>query len=546
MITKLEIFKAQSGNYSARVRLGNNTIRHLHSTVKPEEESKYYQDLELWGNIIIFAGLGFGYHIREKMKSIPSSSLIIVLDYFSEFLDTCLSTIFKTCNCRILTLSANSQEDTWNTIQESINTIPDPFYQVIKHPASYNIDKEFYDSAINTICQPRRQNTLTRKRGLKPLLFYGTFFLQEEIRRAFTKIKGKDICRYEYKKIPHAISYESTMQKIIQTEKPDFLFTVNMKGFDRNGVILEKLAQFDIPVVIWFVDDPHPILLPYRHYINNNMYALCWEKAYLPYLRKCGFQKVDYLPLATDISLFNQKVTSRSHYPLGFVGSSMGMDFLQAMRERFLWHASLDPLVKKAVTKVLAQPQRKIPLVINELCRELKYQLPFADEKNLTWFSSYIFHSASMEKRIQIIKSLIPYGIRTFGDQQGWQNLFGDTIRTHSDIDYNTQLATIYNSIQVNINITSCQMPSAVNQRVFDIPMSGSLIINDNQGDIAELFELGKETVVYHDITELKELITFYQNHEDSRKSIITNARNRIIKDHTYENRLRTLLKKIF
>ena len=68
------------------------------------------------------------------------------------------------------------------------------------------------------------------------------------------------------------------------------------------------------------------------------------------------------------------------------------------------------------------------------------------------------------------------------------EKLPGRRIKTHPDVDYRSEIAQWYRRIKINLNITSCQMPTALNQRVFDVPACGGFILNDNQTDLKELF----------------------------------------------------------
>ena len=68
MQNSLQIFTASSGKPSARILIDDNTTRHLHSTVTPEAEADYFDDLTFWGTIIVFTGIGLGYHLKKKDK----------------------------------------------------------------------------------------------------------------------------------------------------------------------------------------------------------------------------------------------------------------------------------------------------------------------------------------------------------------------------------------------------------------------------------------------------------------------------------------------
>ena len=88
-------------------------------------------------------------------------------------------------------------------------------------------------------------------------------------------------------------------------------------------------------------------------------------------------------------------------------------------------------------------------------------------------------------------------------------------------------------------------MPSAVNQRVFDIPISGSFVLSDNQKDMEELFEIGKEAICYQNINELKDLIKYFSEDEGKRVEVIEAAQERIKKEHTYNSRISSIINKV-
>ena len=542
MQDSIQIFTASSGKPSARILLSDDTTRHLHSTVKPEAEADYFKDFNFWGNIIVFAGIGLGYHLEKKIKDIPPSALLIVIDYYDKLIEHNLNNIFVKLSNKIATISSSNFESGKSELVKLLKTIPSPLVQIAKHPASFDIHRDFYGELISFISSSVFQQQAKKSTSKKALLLHGNFFLQEECRKALHEINKEDPLLFKYETFQSGIEYESHLHKSIQKEKPDFIFSINMKGFDGNGVLAETSLRFDIPVVVWFVDDPYPILLQQGKFINKNMIALCWEKAYLPHLKKCGFSKVAYLPLATDPSVFTRKTTASPKVSLGFVGTSMCGVFLAEIKSKFLWADSLIPIVDKASEILLVNPNEKISKIIRKVINELSITLPFSDERNFTWLCSYVIHTASMKKRKKIVSSLLPSEIELFGNPKGWKELFGDTIITHPDIDYNTQLCDTFRNIEINLNISSCQMPSAVNQRVFDIPMSGSFVISDNQKDLEELFEVGKEAVTYKTIDELNDLIEYYKKDATLRQTVFNAAKKRIMNEHTYYHRMKSII----
>ena len=86
-------------------------------------------------------------------------------------------------------------------------------------------------------------------------------------------------------------------------------------------------------------------------------------------------------------------------------------------------------------------------------------------------------------------------------------------------------------------------MPTALNSRVFDIPICGSMLLTDYREGIEELFSKD-EIVTYKTVEELKDYISYYSTKDSERNRIIRNAARKIEKEHRYTNRVEFILKK--
>jgi spore maturation protein CgeB len=396
---------------------------------------------------------------------------------------------------------------------------------------------EFYTAALDLLFSKRPASpSSTPAVRDRAILFHGNFFLEEELYNAMNRCSVEPIL-FAYNNNRSMAVYEDELQRLIQCNRPSFLLSVNMKGFDANGALEDMTARMGVPVVVWFVDDPRPILMHRLSFVKNNMLAACWEKTYLPYLRESGFSKAVYLPLATDPQLFSPNAEA-PRTKLGFVGSAMVDYYSGNIIEKFLWSDRLSALADQVSDRILADPFIPVEKEIHACSKALNLSLPFSDTRNLTWLQTLCIHRASMKKRKSIVGGLFNEGIETFGDPRGWKSLLGDSVRTHPNIDYRSGLARTYRDICLNINITSCQMPSAINQRTFDIPCCGGFVASDNQKDLHELFDVDREAVAYEHILDLKDKLRYFWSHEAKRRQIIKAARARIISEHTYVHRI--------
>ena len=111
----------------------------------------------------------------------------------------------------------------------------------------------------------------------------------------------------------------------------------------------------------------------------------------------------------------------------------------------------------------------------------------------------------------------------------------------------------IFNATDINLNLHSCPERDGVdpggdfvNPRTFELAACGAFQLVDARVHLPEVFEVGKEIVVFRNTEELRAQIAYFLEHEAERKEIAERARVRVLKEHTYEHRLRTMLRLIY
>ena len=82
-----------------------------------------------------------------------------------------------------------------------------------------------------------------------------------------------------------------------------------------------------------------------------------------------------------------------------------------------------------------------------------------------------------------------------------------------------------------------------VNFRTFEAASCGCLVLNQDLGDeISSLFVPGKETLIFHHVLELQELLEYYSKHQSQAENIARAGWTRIQREHLPEHRAATLL----
>jgi len=325
------------------------------------------------------------------------------------------------------------------------------------------------------------------------------------------------------------------------TFKPDFILTSNLAGMDVEGLLARFYADLEIPHATWFVDEPRSIVMGRKTFASDYAVAFTWERAYLPYLKRAGFASVEYLPLAADTAFFNSEPATEWSRGATFVGSSM-TDFAALEFERLEPWPNLQAAVSEALNNDFVTRERfgqGLETIIDESI------LKNVDGHGRRQAELVCFIEGTRILRHAFARQLSNDGMEIHGDD-GWQSA---GITSSPSVDYAAGLPALYRSSRVNLNITSIQMPTAVNQRVFDCPAAGGFLLTDAQEDLETLFDAPRETARFTDIEEARDLTRYFTAHDSERIAVTQHARERILSEHTYEHRLQTItnhLKKIY
>jgi hypothetical protein len=193
-------FEAQSGALSARIEDSSGDVRHIHSIVDPEAEGSYFCDLTIWGDVVILEGTGLGYHLNRALKEVDKKITLIILEFYQKSAQLCaeyLKALYKVDPVVITSETKNREQE----LRKYCNN--GGLVQVIKHPASYRANREFYESLL--IIPLGVKTVSTHKRN--SVLLSGNFFLQRELNNAAVKV-DEHCTAMIYTKITSAVSYE--------------------------------------------------------------------------------------------------------------------------------------------------------------------------------------------------------------------------------------------------------------------------------------------------------------------------------------------------
>ncbi len=102
------------------------------------------------------------------------------------------------------------------------------------------------------------------------------------------------------------------------------------------------------------------------------------------------------------------------------------------------------------------------------------------------------------------------------------------------------EVGLVYSQSRIVFN---CSIAGDVSMRIFEGTACGALVLTDSIANgLEELFEIGREIVVYRDDADLMEKIAYYLAHEEEREAIARAGQRRTLREHTYLHRMRRLV----
>ena len=117
-----------------------------------------------------------------------------------------------------------------------------------------------------------------------------------------------------------------------------------------------------------------------------------------------------------------------------------------------------------------------------------------------------------------------------------------DLKKYYKGVAYGETLVKVIKSSKISINIHRNFEISGGNYRLFEIPACGVMQMVDEKNNISKYFEPDKEIVTFRNPDELKDKVKYYLTHTQERKKIARAGFERVKRDHTLIDRMKTII----
>ncbi|HGY55933.1 MAG TPA: hypothetical protein ENK44_09535 [Caldithrix abyssi] len=357
-----------------------------------------------------------------------------------------------------------------------------------------------------------------------------SYFLQEESIRLLREM-GHEIEVLNIPDTPKTM-LDALLKTCLQV-KPDCIISVNHFGFDYEGKIASVLADLDLPVLVWYLDDYRFIIPDASPLAQPNMLLFTIEKQDIPHLKRLGFDAAHYLPTGSPLPP-GKKYDTGAYAYLNRAVSFIGGTFEDT---RLRWRKDGYEALFKTAMPAGFQPQSG-RFFIDTL--KTKIGSRFDSEAEFYHFAGYAAARATQSYRSELLRSVSPHPLHIFGDSH-WSR-FRLPAQLHPPVDSLHTAPQIFAASLINLNMSSVQLKTALNLRLYDVPLCGGFLLTDWKEDLAELFDVDREAAVYHSAEEMKEKIDYFYKYPEKRQPIIRRAAERIEREHLLIHRLKRLI----
>lgn len=347
------------------------------------------------------------------------------------------------------------------------------------------------------------------------------------------------------------VSPQEIVENVSDTLKkhhPLFVFSINYFP------VLSKVCNlFQIPYVCWTVDAPVLELFSEALALPCNRVFL-FDRAQYEYFSKRAPGNCFYLPLATDVSLWDQTTNSASLADLSkftsdisFVGSLYTekdpFAKIKGLSQHALGFADGLLAAQKAVYGYNFLEESLTPEIIEEFGKVVPdmYREDYHPSPSYVLAHTILgYHLAAIEREeiLNLLGSTYNVSLYTRSDTSPLQG-----ITNKGGAKTLTEMPLIFHQSKINLNMTIRPIQTGLPQRIFDICGCGGFLMTNYQSELPEYYELGKEVIAFTSLEELHELCGYFLTHEEERAKIAQAGYERTKNEHTYEKRITEMIR---
>lgn len=487
----------------------------------------------------LLLGAGSGYLVPEIVKSGVRRIMVIT---GSPFLVECNRQLLEENSVRPCDISFIVAQTVTPNVLEAVRTFfTEEQCSIVQHPRETKAFPELF-GPLSMFVQGLQKPYVKREgtNGKTVLFPLSGHIVEPDIHAAF-RDKGLRIVSAD--SFANRNLSPAEVWDTLHDTTPDFVFSINNRGSDKNGLMASACLHAGIPWISWFVDDPGFVISEHEMHATQKRIGLCWDSAGVETCNRLGFSETGLLPLATNLNTFTPgegcpELAGRIVY----VGSpSFGNEeayFVTLLQDRQA-AAVAAHLQESIVSKRCVPTQSEVDNAIDALGLDAHTFTPVGYQR----LPAYAVYRANTAYRVQALSALADLRPIVYGD--GWEGLLPEGVEVRGYVDYYRELPQVYRSDAVHISLTHLQMRHYPNQRIFDVGACNRIVLGERLSGWNELFGNGFEELLFDDFRDLREKALFLSRDKELRKEYGRALREIIVRKHGIGNRADRILEAV-
>ncbi|MBM3324218.1 MAG: glycosyltransferase, partial [Calditrichaeota bacterium] len=195
--------------------------------------------------------------------------------------------------------------------------------------------------------------------------------------------------------------------------------------------------------------------------------------------------------------------------------------------------------------------QRNFHYLPAAACRYAHRPMQLTSDEQSRYGSDLSFVGAGYYNRVQSFRRLLNYDFRIWGSDWPEDGLLAPKYQEKSRRVESEEAVRIFCASRINLNLHSSPTHAGVdpfgdfvNPRTFEIAACGAFQLVDKRKYLPELFD-ESEVALFQSVEELPGKMDYFLAHSQERVEMAQRARERVLKEHTYEHRMKELVEVI-
>ncbi len=370
---------------------------------------------------------------------------------------------------------------------------------------------------------------------------YGNEDMQSALRQLGHQVTGIPITGFDASRE----EIRDALEKALASVRCDFLFSFN---YAPNASIC--CMELGIKYVSWVYDSPHIQVYSYT-VLNDCNYIFLFDYALYQELAQGGISTVYYLPLAVNAGRLEAQVSQvPANYAcdISFVGST----YSEPKHRLYDKFQGISPYAKGYLDSLI-EMQRRVygyhflqEMLSETVLEEMQKVYPTNPDaatvmKPAALYADYVLARQVTALERREILEMLPgqYAVHLYTREA---NLRIPGVENKGQVDYYREMPYVFAGSKINLNITLRSIRTGIPLRAFDIMGSGGFLLSNYQQELPEYFVPDEDFVYYSDYQDLLAKVDYYLHHDKERQEIAMNGCRKVRTQHTYENRIQTML----